>query len=564
MKELAKKTAWLLPFLAAAVLLALQVPWTETLTYQRYDEGYTGCLMTSRALGFRLHDDLWIDQPPLFFTLLQTWFRWFGASLLTGRALVFLLSILFAGLFFDTIRRRSSPTAAWLALVFLLTRPVYAMMSVTMIQELPAYMFAGLALWLVTLRSGHKRPRLLLVLSAVSMACSLLVKLSTAPLVALIAFDLFYCSGRPPGRPATRLLPIAAWGLIVGLSFAGLGWLMGADFRELVQAHLNPMNTPILPQRSGARMLPVFVFANWIPMLLAAPSFVLALRRREYPFAPPLLWLFLNAVLLNFYKPVADHYEIHVIVPLCWLAGAALARSVSGRWLALAGCAALAAIPGNRFMLRAPTWRVYPDALAAVREYAPRTRWMAAIECQAYPFIAGVHVIPDLYTTSLKRMLSGKMSSENTLRQIRQYRPEQVMMDNAFGYSPELAAYLSGFYRARFPDNAYMQWVRSDIADPKTRWSSDPLGEAVMARNEARLRPFEVSAHLLRSGQPRLAGDILRRALDIRSPALAPWRRDAWGILGEILRQEGREAEAQECFRKAGAPLSSGGAAPSY
>ena len=551
MKELLNKTAWLWPMLAAALLLALQVPWTETLTYQRYDEGYTGCLMRALSAGSRLYDDLWLDQPPLFFTLLFAWFCWLGASLLKGRALVFLLSLLFAGLLFDTIRRRSSITAAGLALVFLLTRPVYAMMSVTMIQELPAYTFAGLALWLVTVRSGHKRPGLMLGLSAVAMACSLLVKLSMAPMVLILAFDLYHRPGPSTGNPAPRLVPIVVWGLIVGLLFILLGCLMGADFRELVQAHLQPMTTPILPQRSGTRMLPAFVFANWIPMLLAAPSFVYALRRREYAFGPPLLWLFLNAVLLNFYKPVADHYEIHVVVPLCWLTGAAVARAVSGRWLVLAGCVALAAIPSNRFLLRAPTWQVYPGALAAVREYAPRTRRMAALECQVYPFIAGVDVIPDLYTTSLKRKLSGRMSSDETLQLIREHRPEQVMRDKAFGFPPELAAHLTGAYRARFPDNMHMQWVRSDIADPKTRWSTDPFGEAVMARNEARLHPFQVSLHLLRGGQDQLAGNLLKLALDIRSPALAPWRRDAWGILGEIRRREGREAEARECFRQA-------------
>ncbi|HOW97656.1 MAG TPA: glycosyltransferase family 39 protein [Kiritimatiellia bacterium] len=560
MKELLKKTAWLWPLLAAAALLALQVPWTETLTYQRYDEGYTGCLMTSRALGFRLHDDLWIDQPPLFFTLLFAWFHWFGASLLKGRALVFLLSVLFSGLFFDTIRRRSTPAAAWLALVFLLTRPVYAMMSVTMIQELPAYTFAGLALWLATVRTGHKRPGLLLALSAVAMGCALLVKLSAAPFVPLIAFDLFCRPRQPAARPSSRLLSIAAWGLIAGVSFAAIGWLMGADFRELVQAHLNPMETPILSLRSGTRMLPVFVFANWIPMLLAAPSFVYGLRLREYSFGPPLLWLFLNAVLLNFYKPVADHYEIHVIVPLCWLAGATLARAASGRWLALAGTVALAAIPGNRFILRAPNWQVYPGTLAAVREYAPRTRWMAAIECQIYPFAAGVNVIPDLYSTSLKRMLSGRMSSENTLQQIKQYRPEQVMMDNAFGYSPELAAYLAAHYRCRLPDNAYAQWVRSDVADPAGGWLADPFRDMALGRNEARLKPFSLALHFLKLNQPPNARLILEQALELRTPALAPHRRDAWGLLGDILQREGREDEARECFQKARAPLSSGGA----
>ncbi len=190
--------------------------------------------------------------------------------------------------------------------------------------------------------------------------------------------------------------------------------------------------------------------------------------------------------------------------------------------------------------MRAPVWRIDPRALAAVREYAPRTRWMAAIECQLYPFLADVPVIPDLYSTSLKRRLSGHYQPHRILDGLQRFRPEQVLLDSRFDYPPALRDYLAVNYRARFPGAVYVQWVRRDIADPSHDWSQDPFREAVMSLNEARLKPFPLALHLLRLGRPGQAQAMLQLALDLQSPALAAHAIEARRVLLEIDRRQPR------------------------
>ncbi|MBU1693526.1 MAG: glycosyltransferase family 39 protein [Verrucomicrobia bacterium] len=567
----ATAAAGLLPFIAASVLLALQVPWSETLTYQRYDEGYNGIQAVLYGQGYNFFTDMWLDQPPLLFILLRAWFFWFGTSLTSGRVMILLLSILFAGLLYDVIRRRSGRVAAGLGLVFLVTQPSYVMMSMTMIQEIPAYAFAVLALWLETLHPNRLRRGWVLALSGMAMAISLHMKLVTAPLILVIAVDLGWWSRDQREKCAPGIRQALFWCTVTGLAFVGMGWLTGLDFGQLLRPHINPLQLPLFQDRSGARMLPLFIFAHWIPLLLAIPSFFYALRQREVPFALPLLWMALNVILLNFHKPIWDHYEIHVAVPLSWLAGIAVtrvAKDISAtkrrllvtpegpmdgarRWIVLTGLTALAAIPGNRYYLREPGWRVFSNTLAAVREYGPRTHWMAAIECQIYPFLAGVRVIPALSSTSFKRRLIGNLDSRAIMGALERYRPEQIVFDNRYAYSPELGAYLTNHYMARLPDSAYIQWVRRDVTAPDGGWSADPLTETILGRNEARLAPLQHALLFLQHGQLQEAKSLLQLGLRLRSPALAELHRNAWRLLGEILLKEGQESEARQCFQRA-------------
>lgn len=544
------------PFAVVLLLLALQVPWSERVSFQRWDEGYNGVQAVLYGMGYRFYTDMWLDQPPLLFVLLNAWFYWFGATLSAGRALALLSAVVAGGAFYHAIRLRAGRAAAALALVFMACGEMYAMMSVTMVQTFPALALAGLSCW--SLAWHRLRPRAdRVALSAVCMAASMQVKLIAAPLMLALAADLLWPRTRDRRACLRGLAETAAWCGLIGIAFVALGLWTGLDFRHLLKPHWNPVQSGLFQDYAGARRLPGFFAAQYLLVLLSLPAAARALLGREREAVLPLLWVVLSAVLIFFHRPVWDHYEVLLAVPLGWLAGVGCAGAArrNARSLALlATLAALAGIPVHHVRLRAPAWRLDGDVRAAVTEYRTATRWTAAIECQVYPFVEGLRVIPELASTAIKRLLGSELNGSTTLDLLERYRPEQVLLDTRFPYPPGLAGHLQANFHARLAGGNFIQWVRRDIAADRTGaggWLEDPLDAALLSRNDARMSPYAFSLQYLARGNTRDAARLLQRALRIRTPALLGAVAEAHELLGEIALQEGQPGPAMQSFQEA-------------
>lgn len=544
------------PFAVVLILLALQVPWSEGVSFQRWDEGYNGVQAVLYGRGYRFYTDMWLDQPPLLFVLLNAWFYWFGATLSAGRALALLSAVVAGGAFYHAIRLRAGRAAAALALVFMACGEMYAMMSVTMVQTFPALALAGLSCWSLARHRRQPRPGRL-ALSAACMAASLQVKLIAAPLMLALAADLLWPRTRDRRTFARGLAETAAWCGLVGAGFVALGLWTGLDLRHLLTPHWNPVQSGLFQDFAGVRRLPGFFAAQYLLMLLSLPAAARALLGREREAALPLLWVTLSAVLIYFHRPVWDHYEVLVAVPLGWLAGVGCAGAPrrNARGLALlAALAALAGIPVHHVRLRAPAWRLDGDVRAAVAEYRTATRWMAAVESQVYPFVEGLRVIPELASTAIKRLLGSELGAAATLELIERYRPEQVLLDTRFPPTPALARHLQDNFRARLAGGNFIQWVRRETIATHAgagNWLEDPLDAALLGRNAARMSPYAFSLQYLAHGNARDAARLLRRALRIRTPALLGSVAEAHELLGEIALQEGQPGPAMQSFQEA-------------
>lgn len=537
--------AALWPFAATALLLALVFPWGADVSLEQPDEGFNGQQAVLYGRGYRFYTDMWLDQPTLPFIALNGWFRWFGATLWSGRGLVFVTSVLLAGCLYHTARLRAGRVAAGMTLLLLITGQAYIQMSMTMIQAIPALAFATLSLLLLTL-CRRRFSYLLLAASAAAMALSLHLKLTGGILAPLLAADLFWHPR--PARRAAWVDPLL-WCAIVGASFLALGWATGVDWRALFFSHAVAQTASRFA--SGAQRVPLFLVHNYYPALLALPALALALRDRDREQLVPLGWLALTLLLLYRHRPVWGHYEIMLTVPLSWAAGlGAAACAGPGRrgrlLLAVIAAAAFCQLPGLRDRLSYPPMRLDPETMAMVREYAPRTRWIVAIDCQTYAFAAGLTVPPEVASTPEKRYLVKAISAARVGEVIERYGPEQVLLDPRYPLPARPMDFLQTHYRARFPGGNFIQWVRRDLASPSGGWAEDPAGEALLVRRHARVAPFEQARWLAGNGLSGAALRILDQALAAHAPSILRQREAAEKLRALLLRKAGAQEQPIE------------------
>lgn len=537
--------AALWPFAVAALWLALMFPWGAMVSLEQPDEGFNGQQAMLYGQGYRFYTDMWLDQPTLPFIALSRWFRWFGATLWSGRSLIFLTSVLLAGCLYHTARLRAGRVAAGMTLLLLITGEAYIWMSMTLIQAIPALAFAILSLLLLTL-CRRRFSHLLLAASAVAMALSLHLKLIGGILAPLLAADLFWHPR--PARRATWVDPLL-WCGIVGASFLALGWATGVDWHALFFSHAVAQTTSRFA--SGAQRVPRFLVHNYYLALLALPALARAIRNRDREQLVPLGWLLLTLLLLYRHKPVWGHYEIMLTVPLSWAAGLGAAICAGptqrGRGLLVVIAAAVCfQLPGIRDRLRYPPTRLDPETLAMIREYAPRTHWIVAIDCQTYAFAAGLTVPPEIASTPEKRYLVKAISASRVGELIERYRPEQVLLDTLYPLPAPTTDFLLTHYRARFPGGNFIQWVRRDLAPAADGWAEDPAGEVLLIKRHARAAPFEQARWMAESGRPREALRILDQALTAHAPSLLRQREAAAKLRARLGHATGAQEQPME------------------
>lgn len=420
------------------------------------DEGYQ--LMTSFLMhkGYALYTQIWDDQPPLLVLLLKWVFVYSGPSLVAARLLAAGFGILLFAAFYAVVRSRASLWTALVATGFLLASPGILELSVSVMQEVPAFALALVSIFFLrlSLKSGG---RVALIASGVAMGLALAIKFTAGIILPAMVVEIFFAL-RPKGRVGSsrdiaKILLVWAGAGVATFGFIMLCWGRGS-WGQAYQSHFeeHPVTGMGGPQDYP---VPISMFLGHIEcFVLAGVGILLLLRQRKIrDYTLPAIWLITVAVVHAFHRPWWNYYYLHFAIPLSWIAGfgatelgkpfyrqfavgsLALSRRETWQALALCGLSAVALVRSEQRAeagvvgLRART-RLSADALLAkIEQYAPNVHWMYASATQEiYAFHARLPVPPRLAMTTLKRFWSGQITPEDVIAICNEYGPELVLL----------------------------------------------------------------------------------------------------------------------------------------
>jgi hypothetical protein len=438
--------------------------------------------------GYPLYDQIWSDQPPLLTYLLVGLFQVFPMEVNPARFFILVLSaVLLVGVFLF-MRQVWGGLHALIGVLLILLLPYYLELSVSVMVGLPAIAFAMLAL--APLPAWHRqRKRRWLVLSALAMSASVLIKLFTGFLVPIIGLGLIVGELAFYGRNWKHirvLYPAFLWSLVfiiptgaillVSVSPGNLSQLFGShlEARAMIQSSLYTINfflrdsMPLL-LLAGLGILVTLVSRRWLGLYLAA-------------------WLGSAYGLLLFHSPVWYHHQLLVTIPAALLGAAAVGEAIHALRKAflerrffslhavlglavLLSCALLLVgrVPNtlNGLQIGANTTRqplqdrdLVLNMYRKVGQYAADTHWMVT----TMPMLAfryKIAVPPNLVVFSTKRFETGNLSDAEVLRNLLAYHPEQVLMPVEL---PELKAYLEENYDLVLRRGDVDLYIRLDIA----------------------------------------------------------------------------------------------------
>jgi 4-amino-4-deoxy-L-arabinose transferase-like glycosyltransferase len=448
-----KPLGGLLAVLGAVVLIFLFLPLGSALQFGG-DEGYqliTGSMMSK---GFILYKQIWYDQPPLFVLLLNWGFKMCGPSILFARLMAAGFGLLLVGALYQTVKLRLGQWAAVLATFLLMASPGVLELSVSVMQEVPA--FALVLLSALLLFQWRRSPRLgWLLASGGVFGLAAEVKF-TALLVAPAMIGeiwLAACDNREGKRLNRFIRAVVGWSIVGMLTCSAITLLWArSSFQPMYRAHFAVHAVEGMP-RPEDFPLQLGVFTDHAEVVVAAVVGVALVlhRRRLRDFTFPGIWLATVLAVHTIHRPWWMYYYLHWAIPMAWFAafaldevrkacwrifsttGLDLAKRRSWQGLGLFTLAALTAVRSERRLelgMKDLRRRERVDAsplVAKLRQCANQTHWVyVQYTKEAYAFHAQLLVPPELAVVSLKRYWSGEISTEEIVALCECYRPEQV------------------------------------------------------------------------------------------------------------------------------------------
>ncbi|MEJ2302677.1 MAG: glycosyltransferase family 39 protein, partial [Anaerolineales bacterium] len=183
-----------IPLIFVAFML-LFFPFRDKLQFDG-DEGINLMKTVLVMRGYPLYDQIWSDQPPLLTYLLLAAFRVFGVDVNVGRFSVLLLSAVLLWASFQVLRLVWGNFHALAGVLLILLLPYYMTLSVSVMVGLPSLTFAMLSLLAVIAWHLHRK-YIWLILSAVALAISVLIKLFTGFLAPIIIVGILLADFSP-------------------------------------------------------------------------------------------------------------------------------------------------------------------------------------------------------------------------------------------------------------------------------------------------------------------------------------------------------------------------------
>jgi hypothetical protein len=453
------------------------------------DEGYElmkGFLMSK---GYKLYDQIWCDQTPLFPMILDGIFRHCGPSLFAARLMAASFGLLLFGTFFILVRNSAGRIAAFFATFLLISSPVILELSVSVMQEVPAFA-VGLLSVLLVFRWRQSLRWQWLAASGMVMGIALGIKVTAALLAPAIVMEIVFAQKGNKFIPAkNNLLTVLLWSVSAGISLGIILLLWGPGS---VQTTLQAQSAVISAEgMEGPNDYPFpfgLLLGHWECLGAAIVGLVLIFSARKWREC-----LFTTALLLTTFsvnlshRPWWSYYYLHTAIPMAWLAGIALQRFISGptrqntqhfsfkslprlSFKAFA-CLLLTAIvlirserrlEGQFSNLRQRERMEESVLLAQIRKHAFETKWIYTQEgMEQYAFEARLTIPPQIAVVSLKRFWSGQISTESIVEICRQHNPEQILLrrDNMIS---DWMGFLAD-YETIYQNNNFNLYLKKDL-----------------------------------------------------------------------------------------------------
>jgi 4-amino-4-deoxy-L-arabinose transferase-like glycosyltransferase len=432
---------------ALAVLLAAAA-WIFAIPLHdatNYDEGNYLAALTDLRHGFALGKDVYADQPPGWYLLLQLLAWLFGNSLTgirTGLLVIALIGVVAAW----ACGRRLGPLPALGAAAVLVVAPPYPIQAAQIEADTSAAVFALVALAFAAWAHREQTVPVLATLAGAFFAFAVSVKLSAlTALLPLAAIVLL------PRRRQLR------WPLLGMLAVVGVEVLLyrnelGPIAHGAVGQHTSALGSSRWSRSANVHRL--LHFLNWhTPLawlvLAAAIGSVWLARRSGFRLLGALwLWVPAAAAVVLAMKPLLDHHLVILAVAIAVPAGAALGLTVSRLGpretraaLALFIVAFLAAgvYQQHRQLVRAK--RAEPSFIfwAANRIRAATTpREVIATDIPIIAYDAHRRLVPDLVDTSFTRIGVGDLTSSKIFADIDRYHVRVAAVGRAFYADPRI------------------------------------------------------------------------------------------------------------------------------
>ncbi|MGA2248578.1 MAG: glycosyltransferase family 39 protein [Verrucomicrobiota bacterium] len=449
------------------------------------DEDYELMPSFLMSRGFKLYQDIWSDQPPVLFMLLGSAFKVWGPSILVGRLIAAGFGLLLFATFYQLVYLRVGYRAAFFVVFFLLASPGILQISVSVMQEVPAFGTALASARLLFQWRKHHHWVWLLASGAI-MGIALGIKLTAiivAPAMIIEIALAWQIDGRNPWlKPA--LVTTAKWAAAIGTVFglACLIWGRGSVASSW-KAHFAETSVYGL-QSPGDFHMPSSVFFDHAECVGAAiVGLIFVARTRQWrEFAFPVTLICTAFAIHLVHRPWWMYYYLHLAIPMSWLAGFAVSEAIAKvpepftkgqfnwssqrTWQAMGLCALIAItlvrsegrFEGGLKDLRQRE-RIDRSAIIAKMEvYAAHTHWVYAPSSkEAYPFSVQLPMPPELAVVTLKRFWSDQITTKEIVDTCRRYQVEQLML-NAGKHEEDWNDYLKD-YNIMYSDTNFVIYI---------------------------------------------------------------------------------------------------------
>lgn len=429
-----------------------------------YDEGINLMKALLYQRGYALYAEIWSDQPPLLTVGLAGWFQLFGASVFAGRALILICAAGLALALHDAVRRTAGALAGVGAVLLLLISQEFIRLSSSVMIGLPALALAMISLWLL-LWYKQSNWRILLVASALLLACAMQVKLLAATVVPaallyLLVAALFHAgtSSRASARQALShgLLDAVQWSVVTVVGYTAIGFFFGAlEIDLLIRPHFDASTRDAYTYTNNLLYLQNAAQRHALCLLLAFIGALWALRFRKAAYLLPLGWFAVSVAALAIHRPLWHHHITLFTIPLCWLsaygiqagiqalrAGSAQRRDAGvARWRAyglatiVAGAVILLAFypsPVHNLLQQETTTNLpnyQGQIVERLRSNVQERSGITFTDRPYYAFQAHTVTPPETTVLSRKRLESGAITEEMLMGALERYEPQYVVLE---------------------------------------------------------------------------------------------------------------------------------------
>ncbi|MHB8522301.1 MAG: hypothetical protein ACYDH9_16295 [Limisphaerales bacterium] len=481
------------------------------------DEGFELAKATLCLHGHRLYSEVWNDQPPLHTFLVTEILKRISRSVLGPRLLTVGLALILLTAVFLIGKRIGGLSVGVLATALLMASPGFLELSSSCMLEIPALAPVVTAVGLLLIVRRTKWP-IVEVVAGVLGAVALQIKLISIiffPLVVLVIWlrcrpNGFLGEAETAGQPlvpqATALVGTIArpsklfnaisrfssgnlvrrlrfFAVSLALSFVAIDYAIdgGAYVRYFQETWTSHFATARSFEYGSASDHPFdwsIFLKNWdttIPAIFGIVVLARQVHRNVFAIVP-LVWLGLMVVVFAVHRPWWSYYYVHLAIPLC-LCGAVGLAAVWGRirWRrAGLGVEAVAlyllcAVPWMvaRGYLQIHGIRNSPQtfsclALKEIGRLKPLAKWMYSDE-PVYSFHAGIPMPPDLAVVPLKRLWAGSMTNERITSEMRQIKPEIILLRNGARDLP-FQDLIDAEYRLVYQDSDHRLYTTKSLA----------------------------------------------------------------------------------------------------